>query len=50
MPTIEINNAQIYYAVFGDDKPDRTPIVLIHGSTIDSHTDWDSRKYRAQCP
>lgn len=47
MPTIEINNAQIYYAVFGDDpstslRTDQSPIVLIHGSTIDSHTDWDS--------
>ena len=42
MPTIEINNAAIYYRTYGDDRPDRAPIVLIHGSTIDSHTDWDS--------
>src|ERR1051325_12182946 len=51
MPVIEINNAKIYYQVYGDDPPttppashraDRAPIVLIHGSTIDSHTDWDS--------
>jgi len=42
MPYIEINNANIYYQSYGDDKPDRAPIVLIHGATSDSHTDWDS--------
>jgi pimeloyl-ACP methyl ester carboxylesterase len=42
MPYIEINGANIYYNAYGEDKPDRPPIVLIHGSTIDSHTDWDS--------
>ena len=42
MPYIEINDAKIYYQSYGEDHPDRTPIVLIHGSTIDSHTDWDS--------
>lgn len=42
MPTIEINGANIYYQSYGDDQPNQAPIVLIHGSTIDSHTDWDS--------
>jgi pimeloyl-ACP methyl ester carboxylesterase len=42
MPTIEINGAQIYYNAYGENGPGRAPIVLIHGSTIDSHTDWDS--------
>src|SRR5512142_228468 len=42
MPYIEINGANIYYNKYGEDKPGRAPIVLIHGSTIDSHTDWDS--------
>jgi len=42
MPIVEINDAKIYYEVFGDEKPDRAPIVLIHGSTVDSHTEWDS--------
>jgi pimeloyl-ACP methyl ester carboxylesterase len=42
MPYIEINGASIYYEAYGADKPHRPPIVLIHGSTIDSHTDWDS--------
>src|SRR5215213_5671576 len=43
MPTIEINGANIYYNVYGEDpSAHHAPIVLIHGSTIDSHTDWDS--------
>lgn len=42
MPYIEINSANIYYNVYGDDQPNRIPILLIHGSTIDSHTDCDS--------
>ncbi|MGE5464052.1 MAG: alpha/beta fold hydrolase [Syntrophothermus sp.] len=41
MPYIEINGANIYYNAYGEDRPGRAPIVLIHGSTIDSHTDWD---------
>src|SRR5215204_4488336 len=41
MPTIEINTANIYYQTYGDES-ERAPIVLIHGSTSDSHTDWDS--------
>src|SRR5512133_351660 len=56
MPHIVINGANIYYNVYGDDQPDRAPIVLIHGSTIDSHTDWDpiapelARQYRVFTP
>ena len=42
MPYIEINGANIYYQAYGEDDPQRTPIVLVHGSTVDSHTDWDS--------
>ena len=40
MPYIKINDANIYYQEHGDGGG--IPIVLIHGSTIDSHTDWDS--------
>ena len=42
MPTIEINGANIYHQAYGEEHSDHAPIVLIHGSTIDSHTDWDS--------
>jgi pimeloyl-ACP methyl ester carboxylesterase len=47
MPYIAINSATIYYESYGDDPStlpgaDRAPLVLVHGSTIDSHTDWDS--------
>src|ERR1043165_2460766 len=42
MPYIAINDANIYYEAYGEEKPNQTPLVLIHGSTIDSHTDWDS--------
>lgn len=49
MPIIEINNASIYYQAYGDDPstslrahPNQTPLVLVHGSTVDSHTDWDA--------
>jgi pimeloyl-ACP methyl ester carboxylesterase len=43
MPYIQINGANIYYNSYGDDSSaNHAPIVLIHGSTIDSHTDWDS--------
>src|ERR1044071_2492244 len=56
MPYIEINGANIYYNAYGDDKPGRAPILLIHGSMIDSHTDWDSiapelaREYKVFTP
>jgi len=56
MPYIEINGANIYYQSYGEEQPHRTPIVLIHGSTIDSHTDWDAiapelaRRYRVFAP
>ena len=56
MPYVEINGANIYYNAYGDDHPGRAPVILIHGSTIDSHTDWDSiapelaRHYRVFAP
>jgi pimeloyl-ACP methyl ester carboxylesterase len=45
MPYITINDAIIYYEEYGETPLSSLrmmPIVLIHGSTIDSHTDWDS--------
>src|SRR5687768_17084953 len=56
MPYIDINDAKIYYQAYGDDDPNLTPILLIHGSTVDSHTDWDSiapelaRRYKVYVP
>ena len=52
MPFIEINGAQIYYETFGDDRPHRAPIVLIHGSPNTGQSDWNlgapllAREYR----
>jgi len=40
MAHININRADIFYETFGEDKPDRAPVLLIHGSTIDGPTDW----------
>ncbi len=42
MPFIELNDARIYYQAYGEDHPGLAPILLIHGSTVDSHTDWDA--------
>jgi pimeloyl-ACP methyl ester carboxylesterase len=42
MAYIDIHDAKIYYQAYGEEKPGQTPVVLIHGSTIESHTDWDS--------
>lgn len=56
MPHIDINKARIYYQAYGEDDPQRTPIVLVHGSTVDSHTDWDliapemAKHYRVFAP
>ncbi len=40
MAYIDINSAGIHYETFGDDQPLRTPVLLIHGSSIDGPTDW----------
>ena len=40
MPFIDINGAHLYYELYGTDRPDRVPIVLIHGSTITGQADW----------
>lgn len=52
MPYIEVNGANIYYQEYGENRPDRSPIVLIHGATNDGHNDWGeiapelARQYR----
>jgi len=40
MPFVEINGANIYYQVYGEERPGRVPILLIHGSTITGEIDW----------
>ena len=43
MSYAEINGAQIYYDVYGNDHAGRAPIVLVHGSTITGQIDWGER-------
>jgi pimeloyl-ACP methyl ester carboxylesterase len=56
MPTIEINEAHIYYQAYGDEDAEGAPIVLIHGATNDGENDWGSiapelaRRYRVFVP
>lgn len=40
MSYIEVNGANLYYEVFGDERPERAPIVLIHGATNTGRHDW----------
>jgi len=40
MPSIQINDANIYYQAYGVDRTGRWPILLIHGSTITGEIDW----------
>jgi len=56
MAFVEINDAQIYYETFGQDHPERAPIVLIHGSTGTGQSNWRlvapllAREYRVIVP
>ena len=56
MPKLEINGADIYYETYGKDQPGKTPIILIHGSTITGRRDWElaepllGREYRVIVP
>ncbi len=42
MPFIVLDGANIYYELYGIDRSDRVPIVLIHGSTMTGHADWQA--------
>jgi pimeloyl-ACP methyl ester carboxylesterase len=42
MPYVEINDARIFYREYGKDDSARITIVLIHGSTVESRTDWET--------
>ena len=56
MSFIEINGAKIFYETFGEDKPNRAPVVLIHGSPNTGQYDWNlvapllAREYRVIVP
>lgn len=56
MPFIPVNGAEIYYEAFGSERPDRAPVVLIHGSTGTGHSNWSlvapllAREYRVIVP
>jgi pimeloyl-ACP methyl ester carboxylesterase len=56
MPYITINDANIFYETFGEDRADRTPVLLIHGSTSDGPRDWSdiapelAKHYRVLVP
>jgi pimeloyl-ACP methyl ester carboxylesterase len=56
MPFIEINGAQLYYEILGEERTGRAPIVLIHGSTSTGCADWRlvapllAREYRVIVP
>lgn len=40
MPYKEINGASLYYETFGQEKPGKAPIVLIHGATGTGRSNW----------
>ncbi len=42
MPFLTLNGANIYYELYGTDRSDRSPIVLIHGSTMTGRADWQA--------
>ena len=56
MPTIEVNDAQLQYEVFGTPAASAAPILLIHGSTLTGQADWGeiapllALKYRVILP
>jgi pimeloyl-ACP methyl ester carboxylesterase len=42
MPYMKVRGANLSCQAYGEQRPNRAPVVLTHGSTIESHTDWDS--------
>lgn len=56
MPFIEVNGARLYYESYGEDRPGRVPIILIHGSTNTGSYEWSeitpllAREYRVIVP
>lgn len=42
MPTIDVNEARLYYETFGQERPGNAPIVLLHGSTGTGRSNWSA--------
>jgi pimeloyl-ACP methyl ester carboxylesterase len=40
MPYIEVNGARLYYETFGQERPGKAPILLLHGSTGTGQSNW----------
>ena len=40
MPYIDVNGARLFYETFGQEKPGKAPIVLLHGSTGTGRSNW----------
>lgn len=40
MPYCELNGTQLYYETFGAARPDRPPLLLIHGATSTGAAEW----------
>ena len=40
MPYCELNGTQLYYETFGRARPDRPPLLLIHGATGTGAAEW----------
>lgn len=40
MPFANVNGTQLYFDTWGQARPGRAPVVLIHGSTLTGAADW----------
>lgn len=40
MPYVFVNQARLYYRIYGRAAAGRTPVLLIHGSTVTGQADW----------
>jgi len=41
MPYCEVNGTQLHYEILGAARPDRPPLLLIHGATNTGTAEWD---------
>lgn len=40
MPFLSVNGARHFYETFGEPRPGRAPVLLVHGSTGTGRSDW----------